>query len=1071
MRKTFLLITLLFLAFTLNAAEFYPDPADRNSIEAALEQASAGDVIYLDDASAYFNVKGTDGYTNLNKNITIRAIAGKNPVIKFEVPIMISNSASAKIIGVKFDGSSLVSSDYSALIRFNDNSNNYLELEDCEFTGVGKYMIYVPTGNKAASCVIKNCNIHDNTQRIFYNYKANVEKLEIINTEIANNSHYIIHNCEAQMGSLTFKNCDIHANSKRCLLNEGTLNSVNISGGKFYNLTSEAVFDNYTNGVLSKLLIDGSECYGNTQPCINCAANSQLDSCIIIDPDFHGNSKRFLLNEGTITSIDIRGGKLYNNTNEHVIVNNTNAIIGNLKMNGTEFYGNAKACILGTATSMMDSCIVENCYFHNNSYAAISFQASTVANQQTSSGVKISKSTFANNDASSDYLSIVDVRSYASDGSHPEATDDIEVVVDHCTFYNNSTMNSDYAEVGTRIVNRTTITNCIFAHETAEVDVTDGPKNARRATCCNAGIINNCLTYNLMKDAGEQNSHRQSNKQPVLFNNITADPLFTDAPNGDLSFTTNNWVTMNLSPACGAATDGLDLGDTRWHTTAATIPSSDFSTSYDLVGEKAALLGKIRLNSNNHIEYYDKEVAGIATWRIRVLRECALHATIDMETGSSSGSILQLAVFDAEGNKVDVTTASYKSDDEDIEMPGTLYFPAAGDYTIRLTNNQTYSSAKIEKIILVYSGGSILSLPNTLTFTDAILSDRAHITDNKLYFAPIGSYNPAGEWARWSVTTDHAGTFLFTMNVASDNGQSYKISLLDSDKKEITSYEKKVSSGTAAEIKRYLYLEAGDYYVEVQNTTAWSHGYIVSLVVTEPDDVITLDEGDNASNTPISDALLNQTKNVQIIRTLKGGVYNTFCLPFGVSYQAVPEIFGADVKIFTLAQAIVEDNILTLTFATASDIWQGTPVFIQPVKDVVNPFFENVEFKVTTPQATTKTNANFTGTFIQTTLQADPNILFLESGTNKVFYPTAETPIKGMRGWLVIHDTPTPSYAIKHAHIIVQGTGETTDVEIIGDEFHVLNTNNSEASKIFENGQVIIIRDSIRYNMVGQRLE
>ena len=76
-----------------------------------------------------------------------------------------------------------------------------------------------------------------------------------------------------------------------------------------------------------------------------------------------------------------------------------------------------------------------------------------------------------------------------------------------------------------------------------------------------------------------------------------------------------------------------------------------------------------------------------------------------------------------------------------------------------------------------------------------------------------------------------------------------------------------------------------------------------------------------------------------------------------------------------------------------------------------------------------------------------------------------------MRGWFVIHDVSGGSHMIKRAHIIEQGTGEVTDVEIIGDELHVVNTTNSEVLKVLVNGQVVIIRDGIRYNVCGQRIE
>ena len=109
----------------------------------------------------------------------------------------------------------------------------------------------------------------------------------------------------------------------------------------------------------------------------------------------------------------------------------------------------------------------------------------------------------------------------------------------------------------------------------------------------------------------------------------------------------------------------------------------------------------------------------------------------------------------------------------------------------------------------------------------------------------------------------------------------------------------------------------------------------------------------------------------------------------------------------------------------------------------------------TTPAATTKTNADFVGTFVSTTLTANSDILYL-GPDNTLYYPEVNTPIKGFRAWFTIHGAAAP--VIRRMNII-ERTGEATSINLINDA--------KNDGKYLENGQLIIIRDGIRYNAMG----
>ena len=836
-----------------------------------------------------------------------------------------------------------------------------------------------------------------------------------------------------------------------------------------------------------------------------------------------------------------------------------------LRLENCEFYNFAKdviTCDDGTRT--IDSCIINNCYFHDNNYSPIYFNKSSVEGKQTIYGLIVKNSTFANNDPSKEYRSVIDVQSY-----NREATDDIEVLIDHCTFYNNTTLNYDYSAVRTRIVNRTTVSNCIFAHPSAIEFY---------ATNVWAGSVTNCLAYNFNKGYSA----------PTKTNANTGNPLFTDAASGDFSLA-GNWVTMALSPARGAATDGSDLGDPRWYS-AETLPSVDFATPYQFVGAKALLAGKIWYDSENDYLYGDggsNKDYGTATWKFHAEKAGVVGVAANLNSGNTSGHKLRVEVLDADGNSVGEFA------EQTSTLPGTLIIPAAGDYKIILHDDQTWSSAKIDNVTLSYIGGAVQNiasatnttvnvseawysaggsradgkisfpgdliatswirwnvhvadskyyditvnfssdnghnigirlfndersieiseggqtsaasplelgrlsipagdytmeltnpvshshaqiisvlfapvaasateLPGTLEFGNAVLSDRAHVTDGNLYFAPIGDTNPAGEWAAWAVTTDHNGTFLFTLDTYSSNGQSYKISIYGDGDNLIDSFEKKLSSGVAGTIKHYFVLASGSYSVKVENTTAWSRGYLTSFVVTEPS-LLTLNDTDE-SNSTISDNYRTGALDIKISRTIVAGMYNTICLPFDVDATILKEVFGNDVNLREMSSATIEGEVLSLNFNASTSIYRGTPYLIKTSSNIVDPIFVDVVIKEEVGQASGEEEdvAEFIGTFIKKDITANENNLFLGS-ENKLYFSTEDVTIKGFRGYFNI---TAAAGAPKRARLVMDEENIATEIELINGQLPEIF--GKKVLKTIDNGQLLIIRDGAYYNVMGQ---
>lgn len=207
-----------------------------------------------------------------------------------------------------------------------------------------------------------------------------------------------------------------------------------------------------------------------------------------------------------------------------------------LWLENCEFQDFTKYCITGSSSSAhCDSCIVNNCYFHDNLLSPIYFPASSLAeNVNLCDYVKVTNCTFANT-TTLNGAGIIDNR---NNGSNSLSTS--RLVVDHCTFYNCSGYERLIHAYKSPLFY---VSNCIFANPTM-------PASGTYSTYAYGGEVKNNLSYNT-------SGHRDWDSHPTLIGNITGNPLFADAANGDYHLAWN-------SPALGTDSLGGNMGDSRW---------------------------------------------------------------------------------------------------------------------------------------------------------------------------------------------------------------------------------------------------------------------------------------------------------------------------------------------------------------------------------------------------------------------------------------------------------------------------------------------------------------------------
>lgn len=476
-----------------------------------------------------------------------------------------------------------------------------------------------------------------------------------------------------------------------------------------------------------------------------------------------------------------------------------------LILTNCEFYGFEvnNSIITSDASNKLDSLVINDCYFHNNTKSCVFLQNTNAV------GVKITNSTFANITTVTDsyYAGVIDMRS--TTGS---------LLVDHCTFYNVQAMSTDYAAIGKiGLASGAIVSNCIFAFEESA--------SSNYRTIRDKVAANNCLVYNYTADSGYG---MQSNVSKT--NCTIGNPLFANAASGNFTIA-NNWTTMSLSPACCAATDGSDLGDPRWSNP--TLPSTNFASPYVFLGTKALLSGSFALNGDNYIQSQDKAYDGVAVWKIHAERRSIIQVTLNIAAGNTSGHKYKVELFDSDNAIVGEALAEPADawSAGDLVLSGLLEFPKAGDYKVKLSNQTNHSQTIIEGVTFTYIGGAVQNMPGTTDIADAWFSAEGTRADGKIDF-PDGSIQDG--WVKWNVAFASSVSCNVTVNIDNANGHNYTVALYrsESDESPITIGEggEKYTSGTPNAIALgEMSVPAGNYILKVTNAVQYSDAKLISV--------------------------------------------------------------------------------------------------------------------------------------------------------------------------------------------------------------------------------------------------
>lgn len=240
---------------------------------------------------------------------------------------------------------------------------------------------------------------------------------------------------------------------------------------------------------------------------------------------------------------------------------------------------------------------------------------------------------------------------------------------------------------------------------------------------------------------------------------------------------------------------------------------------------------------------------------------------------------------------------------------------------------------------------------------------------------------------------------------------------------------------------------------------------------------VTITLNENEDNTELLQpwATHHQPVNVQLIRSLTPGMYNTLCLPFDLTAKKVREAFGEATKLakFTSGTLSNDKTTLNIDFVDVdlsidnnTAIVAGEPYLIQPDDVVTDPTFKQCVIEKTSADGenfTPKGAVEYLGIINPHQLDAgDKRYLFLQANNTLTWSKEGDTStMKGMRGYFYVPDmVDMPSgcparLSVRPAPQTPTGLGQGNKEQ------------GQRTIKFMRNGKLFIEYNGVIYNMQG----
>ena len=699
------------------------------------------------------------------------------------------------------------------------------------------------------------------------------------------------------------------------------------------------------------------------------------------------------------------------NSGEHLLYSYDKTNSGNeLILEGCELYTfNQNSSLINCGSAYkLDSLVINNCQFHDIMKSCIFLENSDLI------GLKITNSTFVNISTNTEkyWAGIIDPRT-TSGG----------VLVDHCTFYNCTPMNTDYGAV--KVLNTTgaVVSNSIFMMPSS---------TALRAIHMKPGNqVKNCIVYNYT--ASTNGIHYNVTPSDCQF----VDPQFADPANNNF---TPNEVT---SPAKGTGVGGTHLGDPYWW------PASWAPAEVIPVASVALDKNALTLDVNE---------------------TAFLHATV---------------------LPVDATdpTVSWSSSDKTVAtvVNGAVKGIAVGIATITAKAGEKTATCEVTVSDVIPS--TDFAEPYFLKGTKATLEGNIDVNESdSLHYQ---GHSAAGT-ATWKINATRGCVIGATANfkTSSASGAKLRIVILDEDENQVGDslmQEYYEHGGDKAFTGSIALTEAGVYTIKLVNVQKWSSSKLNGITLTYVSDLpsAAAKGGWDGWANVLEFTLAKDAKTASVKKTFnKGDEFEFKMLINGTeneNFRANGWWFKRDVTTATgitgngdnmkIIADYTGEYTFTWTFAT------NTLVVTYPEPVLPNGFYlvgtfggedewEYASLSAAKKFAETEVEGEYT---LEYTLAKGDRFkaIYLENDTYKTWYPEGSGNDYVVTEWTAGEKTiyfRPESKSEWGGHFYI-APNEPVATSISNTEA------SSKAQKLIENGQIVIIKNGVKYNVLGACLK
>lgn len=200
-------------------------------------------------------------------------------------------------------------------------------------------------------------------------------------------------------------------------------------------------------------------------------------------------------------------------------------------------------------------------------------------------------------------------------------------------------------------------------------------------------------------------------------------------------------------------------------------------------------------------------------------------------------------------------------------------------------------------------------------------------------------------------------------------------------------------------------------------------------------------------------------------RTIRGGMWNTICLPFALDKRQMESIFGVDAVVEFESAEFAESTGLVIQCSYVDGMEARTPYLVQPESDITNLEFYNINVEGFNAKTIGEDQpVSFVGVLKHTVLNAnDKSVLFIGAG-NKVYYPSKNVTVKGFRGYFTVPVGSPVQGRKPRACIVVRDRQAPTGLND--------NVTDSNATrKYMQDGRLVIENNGVRYNAQGLQMD